>query len=206
MGQGAATFQAAEGLFDCAKGGLQQSQGFTPSKRQRKELDLDSSAADYLTQKKAEAARVRAEASARLIYCAEERAMWSRSGVFQVHWSGDEPSDWADLDDDNQDVSRSPDTSPSLLDRRRLQSMEGDVVQKLPPTLLESGLSAEPMSPGPRACSGELESPTKGEKPRLPAEESFSPKDLQQHCAIGFCSSPESQGGNSRSPSRLQPL
>lgn len=228
MGATAFQFQAADGLFDCAKGGLQQHElnvsenterqkqriGFTPSKRQRKEIDLDSSTAaaarlddvsqmeDYLTRKKAEAERVRAETAAGLKCCAEERAMWSRSGVLQVHWSGDEPSDWADLDDDNQDMS----ASPSLLDRRGLKGLEGVVGQKLPLTLLESGLSADPMSPGPRACSGELESPAKGEKPRLPAEELPSPKDLQQHFANEVCSRPSGEGGKSRDCSRLQPL
>eukprot|EP00930_Biecheleria_cincta_P060015 TRINITY_DN45714_c0_g1_i1.p1 TRINITY_DN45714_c0_g1~~TRINITY_DN45714_c0_g1_i1.p1 ORF type:complete len:237 (-),score=33.90 TRINITY_DN45714_c0_g1_i1:367-1038(-) len=223
MGQGATPHQGAGGLFDCGKEGLQQLRGgFTPSKRQRKELDLESSTAaaaklddvpqmDSLARKRAEAERVRAEAVAGLRSCAEERAMWSRSGVFQIHWSSDKPSDWADLEDDSadKDVSSSPHCSLSLLARRGLEGLQGVVVKK-PLTLLESGLEPDPMSPGPRAwdeadpmSSGPrawdaVESPEKvgPPRPRMPSDELPSPTLLQ----------PDAQGGKARRRSRFHSL
>eukprot|EP00931_Biecheleriopsis_adriatica_P076052 TRINITY_DN49801_c0_g1_i1.p1 TRINITY_DN49801_c0_g1~~TRINITY_DN49801_c0_g1_i1.p1 ORF type:complete len:235 (+),score=42.75 TRINITY_DN49801_c0_g1_i1:61-705(+) len=52
--------------------------------------------ASYLAQRKAEAERTRAEAAIYRRSCAEERAMWSRSGVTQLHWRTSKPRTWSE--------------------------------------------------------------------------------------------------------------
>lgn len=62
----------------------------------------------YIAQRKAEAERTRAEAATYRRACAEERAMWSHSGVTQLHWRTSIPRSWSstDVDDFEEDEEK----------------------------------------------------------------------------------------------------
>mmetsp|Transcript_23537 Transcript_23537/g.42459 ORF Transcript_23537/g.42459 Transcript_23537/m.42459 type:complete len:251 (+) Transcript_23537:55-807(+) len=180
MGQGQSGDYVDLPRHDAGDDGLQA----TAKKQRRTESSLVE---PYLAQKKAEADRQRAEMVAHAHACAEERAMWSLSGVTQVHWSSDGPSVWtgetAGGDEEQEVKSRSPRghgkltaTSRSLLERRRISSPKE---LELASTLLESQVPPpveDPLSPGPRVHDKGMQAKPPGPpRPRLPSEDVVTP-------------------------------
>eukprot|EP00931_Biecheleriopsis_adriatica_P068476 TRINITY_DN42417_c0_g1_i1.p1 TRINITY_DN42417_c0_g1~~TRINITY_DN42417_c0_g1_i1.p1 ORF type:complete len:273 (+),score=51.99 TRINITY_DN42417_c0_g1_i1:98-916(+) len=171
----------------------------TPSRSEPSSVSL------HLAQKKAEAERFRAENQAFRSFCAEDRAMWSLSGVLQVHWSSDGPSVWDDNDNEEQGQhskegsdeeashcrSRSPprlqvsdELSPLEQRRRRFGfgSEEPPLdTPTLPLTVLESAqdIPFETLSAGPWT---EMH---KAQRPRLPVEELEETAEPASPCANG---------------------
>lgn len=113
------------------------------------QLERHLEVSPYLAEKKKQAEVLRLEILALSRRCREERAMWSQSGVHQIHWS----SSGADLVADEE------------LQAMELISREKTVV---PST---SVCSPEDSSPGPRA---QEDVPFGPFRPRLPAEEPWS--------------------------------
>ncbi|CAE8615196.1 unnamed protein product, partial [Polarella glacialis] len=73
------------------------SEAAAAARRSKESLDV------YLAERRAEADKVRAETVARLRTCAEQREMWSSSGVMQMHWSHTEKSIWATAEEDSEE-------------------------------------------------------------------------------------------------------
>lgn len=104
----------------------------------------------YLALKKAEAGRVAAESLAFKQSCAQDRAMWSRSGVTQLHWRKDGPSIWDHVDEEELEeadrlhlrpLNLSDAAGASLLDRRKIigpRPLELESIEPVALTLLGS--------------------------------------------------------------------
>jgi len=132
-----------------------------------------SSLKPYLALKKAEAVRVAAESLAFKQGCAQDRAMWSLSGVTQVHWRKDGPSIWDHVDEEELEeaeakrsqqrpLNSSDAAGASLLDRRTKFGPRPSELEGTNPLLLTLHGSPQESS----------------RQPRLPAEGSPLPTQL----------------------------